>query len=356
MKNVDVEFEIPEWISSGLKSNAYERFGGVIRNSQTKEVIAWLREASPNLIQAGTLLTGIGSVASILTLGVSVIGFAVVIHRLGKIEQRIKKLQEDVNALHNKFDLSVYANFRAALDLARNAFTMSKPENRLSMANLAINRFLEAQPIYLNYTEVAIEKDIQVAHEYLYSLLLSYVAEARCYLEIEEFETAKLRLQENLAIIKPCVKKYINQVSSTYPELNGKIEQENSLGEFVAIGGGALGTAAAAGVVVAAVGGAAIFAPLLAIGASAAWIAGCLGTNAAYEGEKALYAAKQGLVVQNLKERCQEVVETLARFEMYAAEVQTMGELGFGFQDWCQLSLSKPNVKKSELIYLIPVS
>ena len=60
MKNVAVEFEIPEWISSGLKSNAYERFGGVIRNSRTKEVVAWLRETSPNLTQAGTLLSGIG--------------------------------------------------------------------------------------------------------------------------------------------------------------------------------------------------------------------------------------------------------------------------------------------------------
>lgn len=42
MKNVTVEFEIPEWISSGLKSNAYERFGGVIKDSQTKEVVIFV--------------------------------------------------------------------------------------------------------------------------------------------------------------------------------------------------------------------------------------------------------------------------------------------------------------------------
>lgn len=104
--------------------------------------------------------------------------------RLGEIEQRLKQIQEDVNRLHRKFDLSVYANFRAALDLARNAFTMSKSEHRMFSAIQAVNRFLEAQHIYTGYVDAAIEEDVQFTDEYIWSLFLVYVAEARCYLEL----------------------------------------------------------------------------------------------------------------------------------------------------------------------------
>jgi hypothetical protein len=48
-------------------------------------------------------------------------------------------------------DLGYYANFRAALDLAVNAFTMTKAENRRSSALQAINRFLETEHIYTDY-------------------------------------------------------------------------------------------------------------------------------------------------------------------------------------------------------------
>lgn len=145
MNTVEATFAVPGWIEKGLESQAYERVGGVIRDTQTKHIVAMLREVAPSLSQASTILSQFGSVASILNLGVSVIGFVIVIKRLGEIEQQLKQTQEDVKRFHRKFDLSVYANFRAALDLARNAFTMSKSEHRMFSAMQAVNRFLEAQ-------------------------------------------------------------------------------------------------------------------------------------------------------------------------------------------------------------------
>ncbi|MEG5041511.1 MULTISPECIES: hypothetical protein [unclassified Microcoleus] len=57
-----------------------------------------------------------GSVASILTLTVSCTAFIVVLQRLEEIEQRLKGIE-------HKIDLSFYADFRANLKYAQNAFT-----------------------------------------------------------------------------------------------------------------------------------------------------------------------------------------------------------------------------------------
>ncbi|QLE50976.1 hypothetical protein FD724_24710 [Nostoc sp. C057] len=172
MENFTATFVIPNWIAEGLKKNqAYERVGGVIREVGSKKVVTWLREVSPTLIQSSTILSQFGSAASILNLGVSVIGFASVINRLEEIEQRLKFVEKNLKQLNHKFDISVYANFRAALDLARDAFTMTKPENRVNMTNLAINRFLEAQHTYVGYLEIALEENIQIADEDISSLL-----------------------------------------------------------------------------------------------------------------------------------------------------------------------------------------
>ncbi len=93
--------------------------------------------------------------ASMLNLGVSMMGFAVIAQRLKELEQRLQQAQELLNKINRKIDLGYYANFRASLDLAINAFTMSKLENRRSSALQAINRFLEAEHIYTDFVGAA---------------------------------------------------------------------------------------------------------------------------------------------------------------------------------------------------------
>jgi hypothetical protein len=41
----------------------------------------------------------------------------------------LQQAQALFNKINHKIDLGFYAKFRAALELAKNAFTMSKPEN-----------------------------------------------------------------------------------------------------------------------------------------------------------------------------------------------------------------------------------
>jgi len=218
MGTVEATFAIPAWIEQGLESGDYVRFGGVIRDAKEKHVIAMLREVLPNLSQASTILSQFGSVASILNLGISVIGFAIVIKRLGEIEQRLKQIPEAVNRIEQKIDLNFQAEFRAALNLARIAFTMdTKPENRHSKADNALEKILKAQEVYQAYADVALEEEVQVAHEYLSLLFLASITEARCHLELEEIGTARCRLEEGAEVLRPRVEKYVKKLLISVP-------------------------------------------------------------------------------------------------------------------------------------------
>ncbi len=220
MNTVEATFQVPEYIAQGLSNGAYERVGGVVREVGSKQVVTWLREAyetgepvlskvlSPSLV---------GAVASTLNLAVSTTGFIIILKRLGVIEQQLEQAQEVLQTIDYKIDLSFYANFRAALDLAINAFTMTNSETRKMSAMQAINRFLEAEHHYTKLTDIEIGNGSQVADEYLSTLCLAYVTEVRCYLELEEIETARRRLQEGAAILRPRFKKFIHTLLTSNP-------------------------------------------------------------------------------------------------------------------------------------------
>ncbi|BAY14179.1 hypothetical protein [Calothrix sp. NIES-2098] len=228
MIELQTTFEIPDWIVQGLESQEYVRIGGVIRDAKTKHIIAMLRETVPDISQASTLLTQAGSVASlvnlgvsILNLGVSVIGFALILKRLKQIEQCLEEdlnqIQANINNLHRNFNISVHANFTTALDLARDATTMLHPENRRSMATSAINRFLEAQHTYNQYVDISINENINFTDKYILFLSLTYIARTRCYLELEEINSAIYCLNEGNEVLRRHVEKYVKTLLISQP-------------------------------------------------------------------------------------------------------------------------------------------
>ena len=214
MTTVNASFHIPEYIAQGISNGTYERVGGVIREADSKKVVAWLREAGKI---GESVLPQVSAVSSIRNLAVSTMGFIIVLKRLGVIEQRLEQAQEVLQTIDYKIDLSFYANFRAALDLAINAFTMTNSETRKMSAMQAINRFLEAEHHYTKLTDIEIGNGSQVADEYLSTLCLAYVTEVRCYLELEEIDTARRRLQEGAAILRPRFEKHINTLLTSNP-------------------------------------------------------------------------------------------------------------------------------------------
>jgi len=213
MSTVEATFHIPERIAQGISNKIFERVGGVVRKVGSKQVVAWLREVSEtgeSGLSNISSLSSVGAASSILNLAVSTMGFIIVLKRLGVIEQQLEQAQEVLQAINYKIDLSFYANFRAALDLAINAFTMTNSETRKMSAMQAINRFLEAEHHYIKLTDMEIGNGSQVADKYLSTLCLAYVTEVRCYLELEEIDTARRRLQEGAAILRPRFEKHIN--------------------------------------------------------------------------------------------------------------------------------------------------
>ncbi|WP_298920462.1 hypothetical protein [uncultured Nostoc sp.] len=412
---VTVTFMLTDWIAKGLADGTFERVGGVIRDVATKQVVSWLREqesnnhevptstTSPNnllnLIFYGANLTASGAnaavtgkglaningrlgsienqigqigqslqltqgilqvttAASVLNLGVSVIGFAVIAQRLKELEQRLKQAEELLKKVNRKIDLSFYANFRAAIELAINAFTMTKPENRRSSALQAINRFLEAEHIYTDYADIEIEQKSQIADEYLLTLSLAYLAEARCYLELEEHHTALRRFQEGSIAIRSRIQKYVkllltfNPAVYLQPQFRGQIDlrrltriyqwldptlDENAVFDMQRMN---------------------LF--MLAKDPNK-WVesipAAIWDSKVDWVG-KAIWDDPKPQIYARLPKTLavmESMIETDRRFESYQTEVQAISQLGISFHDWLKLTPSteiKPD--GTELMYIIP--
>jgi len=229
--NLDVTFKVPKRIVQGLLSGKFERKGGIVREMKSKHIVTWLREVSQTSNQvlsnnltpptlsatASTALSLANPVVGVLNLAVSAMGFLVIMKRLGVIEQQLEQAQGVLKTIDYKIDLSFYANFRAALDLACNAFTMTSSETRKMSAMQAINRFLEAEHHYTTLADIEIGNGSLVADEYLSTLCLAYVTEVRCYLELEELDTARRRMQEGVAALRPRFEKHVNTLLTSNP-------------------------------------------------------------------------------------------------------------------------------------------
>jgi tetratricopeptide (TPR) repeat protein len=417
MNTVTTTFTLPASIAQGLATGAYERVGGVIREAGTKRVVSWLRETGtsnlpglPSLLgfsglplpsdpvtgalnlvvqslNTGVLLKGFGDVktrlsalgkqieaversvqevkgvlqvtsaVSALNLGVSVMGFAVINQRLNELEKRLAKTEELLNKIDKKIDLAHYANFKAALGLAINAFTMSKRENRDNMATQAINRFLEAEHIYSDYAGKELKQGSRLADEYLLTLSLAYMAEVRCHLELNEIDTALSRLQEAERVIGSLTKKYIellltsNPAAYLQPQFKGQID-------------------------------------LRRLTQIHQWIDSTLDENAVFEMHRenlvnlsqdpgkwieslpaAIWDAQVDWVgkafwddpkpqifsrLPRVMAAMESMIETHRRLESYQWELQAIAQLGISFHEWLQLTPSEPKPDDAKLVYVIP--
>ncbi|MBG1239978.1 hypothetical protein [Nostoc sp. NZL] len=367
---VTVTFMLADWIIKGIADGTLERVGGVIREVGSKHIVMWLREqGSPTGNQLGQIgrsmlltqgILQVTSAVSILNLGVSVIGFAVIAQRLKELEQQLQQAQKLLNHINRKIDLSFYANFRAAIELATNAFTMTKTENRRSSALQAINRFLEAEHIYTEFADIEIEQKSQIADEYLLTLSLAYLAEARCYLELEEHETALRRFQEGSIVIRSRIQKYVkllltfNPAVYLQPQFRGQIDlrrltriyqwldptlNENAVFDMQRMNLFMLAQDPNNGKWVESI-------PAAIWDSKVDWVG-----KAIWDDPKPQIYAR----LPKTLEVMESMIETNRRFEAYQTEVQAISQLGISFYDWLKLTPSteiKPD--GAELMYIIP--
>lgn len=233
-----VQSDVQE-ILKDLASETIERIGGAVCNVATGQIIAFLREvgdskqvlsnvASCLRVAAGFSPAHFGG--TILNFGVATMEFTVIEKRVQNLEDRLKKTQAVLEQLNQKLDLASYASFRTALDLAHNAFTMVKPENRESMAKQAIDRLTEARHHYSSLIENRLDARGPAVDAYMATLTLALVAETRCYLELEELNVAKHRLDSGLLDLEKHVRTQLNTLLTSnpaaylHPTLKGKVD------------------------------------------------------------------------------------------------------------------------------------
>lgn len=211
---------MPHWIEQGLETGKYMRIGGIIQEATTGKVVLWLREIGSSgqaVAHVGNLVLSTGAVASVLSLGITTCGFALVLERLNELEARVQAVQKALERIGVMLDITFYANLRAALDMATNALTMNKAQNREAGALQAIDRLALARHHYTALVDLQLAQRSQVADEYLATLALAYVAEARCYLELEEIAVAQQLLQTGAGEITARVRQHVQTLLTSNP-------------------------------------------------------------------------------------------------------------------------------------------
>jgi hypothetical protein len=228
MEFVKVSFSLTEELSKGLANGIYQRVGGAIFDTKKGAIVSFMREfgAVDKLL---TLIEKSPSV-NILTLGISTMGFVIMLKQLELISKRLESIESEIRNTRSKIDLAFYANFRAAVSLAQNAFSMSNAQNRKVSAMQAINRFTESRYHYFALADKEIELQSVLMDEYVTTLALTTIAEVRCYLELEKLDTAHRVLETEENLLRPRAERLINSlltsnpVAYLHPSLKGKID------------------------------------------------------------------------------------------------------------------------------------
>ena len=230
---------IPDAVQISIDRGVFERVGGVIREVLTGQIIAFLREKGINADTLAPLLTIGGSAVTtsasaafgVLNLSLATMGFALVPKRIDGIQHRLQQTQDRLAKLDQKIDLSFFANLCAALDLAHDAFSLGRAENRDSRpARQSVDCLAEARHYYSAIATSTLNASGPAVDAYLATLTLTSVAEARCYLELEELNRASQRLKTASAVILPHVRGHVtalltpNPAAYLHPALKGRID------------------------------------------------------------------------------------------------------------------------------------
>jgi hypothetical protein len=215
MDTVEAVFQIPDWIANGLGNGTYERVGGVIREVDSKSVVAWLRETdftqvSPGqVISSASRLLKFGDAVGVLNLGVSVAGFAIILNRIKHLETAISEQNALLTQIDRKLDLGFYGNFVAAIRQANDAMMMQNPDTKRIGAMQAVNRMLEAQHYFETICEAEIASSNEITDKLISTLFLAYTAEIRCHMELGEMALAASKLEHYSETMKTLVQSYL---------------------------------------------------------------------------------------------------------------------------------------------------
>ena len=191
----------------GLLSGELIRYGTILKSATSGQIVGHLKEAgsfaslvggvpisplsavmdgintvsslSANLqlrqvqktVESLRLITELGAAASVASLGVSVIGFAAVIHRLGKIDGKLDSLASQMGSISKtlsdqglKWDLFTMAALERAAAYIEKAL-LAGPERRRELLRVAVDDFSERKAYFyqlIRANNPLLQSDIQI--------------------------------------------------------------------------------------------------------------------------------------------------------------------------------------------------
>jgi len=241
MDNFNVTFDIPAWIQQGLADGRYQRFGGVIRNSADGIIIAHLRETSFCINQALSGLTNAGSLTSALNLGISVIGFTLILNQLNSLNNRISLIDNSISMIKSqmedinfKLDLTFKSELMGALNQLNKAILI---DDDLLKQQLIINItcvFEKSRELFKNLSLKLIEdgiweyEELLAIYEVYTFLYLAHTSLSICYLEMQQLDMSKEILREGIYKLKEIYKEILLMDDE-------EDNEEEKINEFISI-------------------------------------------------------------------------------------------------------------------------
>jgi len=120
---------------------------GIIANIQLGQINLKLIDIG-NTLNTILGLTQFNTALGLANLGLSAIGFAVIISKLNQIGSRIQNLQASISEIKNKIDRSIFAKTKSAIEVAEIALKMSSSSSRRRLVSEVVQPLLEAEHYY----------------------------------------------------------------------------------------------------------------------------------------------------------------------------------------------------------------
>lgn len=243
--NLSVLFELPENIRDGLMDGRYERVGGVIRETDGKNIVLWLKEVfsdgnsgqvmplSPQMQKEMQLLglTGkIGLGVNLLTLGCVIVGFVYLGQKLDKIDKKldlirndIKDVKEVVDRIDLKLDMEQVQRLHTATEIALRGEARKNEQDRVADYNKARDLFKDAKNqfygrIRLLFQNKMILKYPELFYSYVEYYIYAVSGEVRCSLLLNEYIIAVQLCDDAESIMIKVMKDFSDLINIFNPD------------------------------------------------------------------------------------------------------------------------------------------
>ena len=243
--NLSVLFELPDNIRDGLMDGRYERVGGVIRETDGKNIVLWLKEVlsdgnngqvkqlSLQMQQEMQLLGLVGKIGlgvNLLTLGCVIVGFVYLGQKLDKIDKKldliqneIKDVKEVVDRIDFKLDMKQVQRLHTATEIAHRGEARNNEQDRIADYNKARDLFKDAKNQFQGLISMLFKNNMVFKYPGLFYSYFEYYAyavsgEIRCSLLLNEYKIAVQVCDEAEFTMTKVMKWFADLISLVNPD------------------------------------------------------------------------------------------------------------------------------------------